>query len=234
MELEQASQVLEDNYQHIEAVHIPDEPLFVPKHFRFPRNSLQYFNKLLVPDGLIQSRVDHHAFEIYRYYKGITAELQILVIMDGAFSFYSMLLNSIQKLIHCDNSLFKFRAHYVTLKTYVNDSPDKSRRVCPSVFKEEWITNKKVLIIEDVYDTGNLMGQLLEVVGGFKPEELNVAVLVHKRNPVNVSFRFSARWTGFVLPNEFIVGCGIDYSERFRELGHIVSLSPAGIEEFKK
>ena len=59
--------------------------------------------------------------------------------MDGAFSFYSMVLHSIQRLLMADNSLFKFRAHYVTLKTYVNDKPDKKRRIDPSVFPEEAI-----------------------------------------------------------------------------------------------
>ena len=91
-----------------------------------------------------------------------------------------------------------------------------------------------MLIVEDVYDSGNLMSQLVSTVTKFEPRDLRVAVLAHKRNPENIPLEFAADWTGFVLPNEFIVGCGIDFSDRFRELGHIVSLSPAGIEEFKK
>ena len=77
------------------------------------------------------------------------------------------------------------------------------------------------------------MSQILECVGAHEPRALRVAVLAHKRNPANLKFGFEADWTGFVLPNEFIVGCGLDYSERFRELGHIVSLSKEGIEHFK-
>ena len=147
----------EAQFKRIRAVHVPEESMFPLDLFRLPSSSLPYFTKMLVPDGLVASRVDRIASEMHEQYSRLKDELSILVIMDGAFQFYSMILSALQKLLHLDNAPFRFRAYYVTLKTYINDKVGDKRCIDPGVFVEKWIKGKEVLVVEDVYDSGNLM-----------------------------------------------------------------------------
>jgi hypoxanthine phosphoribosyltransferase len=81
-----------------------------------------------------------------------------------------------------------------------------------------------VLLVEDIVDSGLTLNYLLKNLRARKPASLEVAALLRKidlqRVPLDI------RYTGFEIPNEFVVGYGLDYAERFRNLPYIATLRP--------
>src|SRR5215813_3281729 len=88
------------------------------------------------------------------------------------------------------------------------------------------IEGKTVLVVEDILDTGLTLQYLLRVLQQRKPKHLRVAVLLDKfeRRIADVH----ADYVGFVIPDEFVVGYGLDYAERYRKLHDVGILSLAG------
>lgn len=84
------------------------------------------------------------------------------------------------------------------------------------------IEGRHVLIIEDIIDTGITLAHLKELLGVRKPKSLRVATLLSKPSQRKVDV--PVEWVGFEIPNEFVVGYGLDYAERFRNLPYIAIL----------
>lgn len=84
------------------------------------------------------------------------------------------------------------------------------------------IEGKHVLIVEDIVDTGLTLKHLKELLGTRHPKSLKVVALLSK--PEARQFETLVDYLGFEIPNEFVVGYGLDYAERFRNLPHIAVL----------
>jgi len=81
------------------------------------------------------------------------------------------------------------------------------------------IEGKTVIVVEDILDTGMTLEYLLRVFEQRKPRRLRVAVLLDK--PERRVARVRADYVGFTIPNEFVVGYGLDYAERYRNLADV-------------
>ena len=92
---------------------------------------------------------------------------------------------------------------------------------------------KNVLIVEDIYDTGHSMNSLLKHLLTLEPASVKVAIAFHKKVEVNIHLNYFANFTGFLIPNHFVIGFGLDYNEKFRELPHLCKINKHGIETFK-
>jgi hypoxanthine phosphoribosyltransferase len=88
------------------------------------------------------------------------------------------------------------------------------------------IEGKVVLVVEDILDTGLTLQYLLRVLQQRKPKSLKVAVLLDKKERRMAAV--SADYVGFVIPDEFVVGYGLDYGERYRNLPDVGILSLTG------
>ena len=86
------------------------------------------------------------------------------------------------------------------------------------------VTDKDVLIIEDILDSGITLTALRAFVAKHKPASLKVCTLLDK--PERRQLPITADYTGFECPNEFVVGYGLDYGERYRNLPFVASLKP--------
>jgi hypoxanthine phosphoribosyltransferase len=86
------------------------------------------------------------------------------------------------------------------------------------------ITDKHVLVVEDIIDSGLTLSWLLKNLGGRQPASLEVCTLLRKPDAVKVDV--PVRYVGFDIPNEFVVGYGLDYAERYRDLPYIGTLRP--------
>lgn len=84
------------------------------------------------------------------------------------------------------------------------------------------IEDKHVLVVEDIIDTGITLNHLRELLGVRKPKSLRVATLLSK--PEQRKVEVPVEWVGFEIPNEFVVGYGLDFAERFRNLPYIAIL----------
>ena len=86
------------------------------------------------------------------------------------------------------------------------------------------ITDRHVLVLEDIIDSGLTLSWLLRNLGSRQPASLEVCALLRKPDAVKVEV--PVRYVGFDIPNEFVVGYGLDYAERYRDLPYIGTLRP--------
>jgi hypoxanthine phosphoribosyltransferase len=87
------------------------------------------------------------------------------------------------------------------------------------------IAGRHVLIVEDIIDSGLTLSWLLKNLESRQPASLEVCTLLRKPDAVTVDV--PVRYVGFDIPNEFVVGYGLDYAERYRDLPFIGTLDPA-------
>jgi hypoxanthine phosphoribosyltransferase len=92
------------------------------------------------------------------------------------------------------------------------------------------INDRDVLIVEDIVDSGLTLSWLLRNLATRHPRSLKVCTLMRKPDAVRDDVDIS--YVGFDIPNEFVVGYGLDYAERYRDLPYIGTLDPKVYEEF--
>ncbi|MCE7083181.1 hypoxanthine phosphoribosyltransferase [Streptomyces sp. ST2-7A] len=86
------------------------------------------------------------------------------------------------------------------------------------------IKDKHVLIVEDIIDSGLTLSWLLANLGSREPASLEIVTLLRKPDAAKVDI--DVRWVGFDIPNEFVVGYGLDYGEKYRNLPFVGTLAP--------
>lgn len=89
---------------------------------------------------------------------------------------------------------------------------------------DEPVRGKNILVVEDIIDTGRTMHYLLEVLGQRAPESVKLCALLDK--PERRVADVKVDYTGFVIPDEFIVGYGLDYAQKYRNLPYIGIIRP--------
>jgi hypoxanthine phosphoribosyltransferase len=89
---------------------------------------------------------------------------------------------------------------------------------------DEPITGRHVLVVEDVVDTGLTLGYLLKLLRGRQPQSLRVCTLLDRESVRLLDLRL--QYVGFPIPDQFVVGYGLDYRERYRNLPYIGVLPP--------
>lgn len=139
--------------------------------------------------------------------------LVCICVLKGAFLFFADIIRRIGREIEID---------FVRLASY-GSATSRSEDIVFSKDLEISIEGKDVLVIEDIVDTGHSMDFLLHVLRRRNPKSLKICALIdkHERREKAVTVDFA----GFKLNDGFIVGYGLDYDERYRELGGIFELS---------
>lgn len=89
---------------------------------------------------------------------------------------------------------------------------------------DEDIDGRHVLVVEDILDTGLTLKYLLKNLASRNPASLEVVTLLHKQGKQRVSI--SCKYVGFEIPDEFVVGYGLDYAEKYRNLPYVGVLKP--------
>jgi hypoxanthine phosphoribosyltransferase len=86
------------------------------------------------------------------------------------------------------------------------------------------ISNRHVLVVEDIIDTGLTLSWLVSNLGSRGPASVEICTLLRKPEALQMSV--DVRYVGYDIPNEFVVGYGLDYAERYRKLRSIATLAP--------
>ena len=94
------------------------------------------------------------------------------------------------------------------------------------------IKGKHVLIVEDIIDSGLTLSWLLSNLGSREPASLKVCTLLRKPDAAKVAI--DVKWVGFDIPNEFVVGYGLDYAEKYRNLPFVGTLAPARLRRLSR
>ena len=88
------------------------------------------------------------------------------------------------------------------------------------------IKGRQVVILEDIFDTGNSLSFTYEHLLSKEPASLKICTLLDKPDRRKPGITLQADYTGFVIPNEFVVGYGLDFNEHYRNLPYIGILKP--------
>ena len=161
----------------------------------------------------IRAKVAELGRKISEDYQG--KELIVVGILKGAAIFCSDLLREITVPVSLD---------FMAVSSY--GASTKSTGVM-RILKDldESIQGKHVLLVEDIVDTGLTLNYLREYLEGRNPASLKVCVLLDK--PSRRKTEVAVEYRGFEIPDEFVVGYGLDYAEKYRNLPYISVLKPS-------
>lgn len=157
----------------------------------------------------IEKRIAELATQIYSDYEG--KKPLFIVVLNGAFLFASELLKNIP--LSCEITFVRLSSYMAT------ESTGKVRQI---IGLEEKLTNRDVIIIEDIVDTGLTMEQLLTQIHALDPRSVEIATLLHK--PEAIKKPVDLRYVGFEIANRFVVGYGLDYDGVGRNLNALYVL----------
>ncbi len=162
----------------------------------------------LISAKAVAARVEGLAREISTYFAG-TDKLVVIGLLRGSFIFIADLVRELDLPVEVD---------FLEVSSY-GDSTESSREVRILKDLRGKIEGRDVLVVEDIIDTGHTLTRVLEILKTRKPARLEVCALLDKPSRREVAVR--ARWIGFEIPDAFVVGYGIDYAQRNRNLPHI-------------
>jgi hypoxanthine phosphoribosyltransferase len=168
--------------------------------------------QVLISEAELRCRIQALGRAIATDYQG--RELVFVAVLKGALMFSADLARAVDLPLTID---------YVALSSYGNRHLSSGR---VQILKDvsESITNKHVLIVEDIVDTGLSLAYLRDHLIARHPADLNVCVLLNKRSHRQVEVPI--QYIGFDVPDVFVVGYGLDYQQRYRNLPFIGILHP--------
>jgi len=162
----------------------------------------------LISAKSIAARVEALAAEISTSFSG-TDKLFVVGLLRGSFIFIADLVREIDLPVEVD---------FLEASSY-GDAMESSREVRILKDLRAEIGGRDVLVVEDIIDTGHTLHHVLEILGTRHPRRMEVCALLNK--PSRREAEVDARWIGFDIPDKFVVGYGIDYAQRNRNLPHI-------------
>jgi hypoxanthine phosphoribosyltransferase len=178
------------------------------------KNDLQ---KILLNENDIRKRIQELGLEIDRHYEG--REILLVTLLDGAIVFAADLIRNLSSPLRLD---------CLRVSSYGNSTdPETAPRILSSLKSE--VEGKDVLLVDDILDTGNTMQRVSEEVLSKNPASLKTCVFLDK--PDRRQNHFRAAWSGFSIPDEFVVGYGLDYAGQYRQLPYVGTLKPSIYEK---
>jgi len=170
--------------------------------------------KTLISGRRIQRRIQALAKQIRRDFPD--EPLHLVSVLKGGVFFLTDLARSIAGEVSFD---------FIAVSSY-GKATRSSGQVRLTRDLDSSIEGKAVILVEDILDTGMTLQYLLKLFQHRKPKHLRVAVLLDKPDRRIAPVR--ADYVGFSIPNEFVVGYGLDYAERYRNLPYVGVLSLGG------
>ena len=164
----------------------------------------------LVSQSDLERRVRELGAEISRDYVG--KDLFLVGVLKGAVFFLSDLMRALE--VDCE-------VDFMAVASY-GSSTDSSGVVRILKDLDATIEGKDVLIVEDIIDSGLTLSYLLRTLKAREPRSLEVCALLTK--PERREVDLPIRYTGFEIPNKFVIGYGLDHAERYRNLPYVAVL----------
>lgn len=171
--------------------------------------------RVLVSEEQIHNRIRELGEEISRHYQdqGMD-ELTIICVTNGSVIFASDLIRELDMYTRLD---------CIRVCSYQDDiNPQSEPEIVDNIRLD--IGGHHVLLIDDILDTGRTVSRIVGILQGFGPATLRTCFLLDKQGRRDVGHK--PDFTGFEIPNEFVVGYGLDFAERYRNLKCIGVLKP--------
>ena len=167
-----------------------------------------YDVQILIDELRIKNRIQEISLEINNFYK-YSKKLLVIGLLRGSFVFIADLARELKMPVEID---------FMTVSSYGNSMISSNNVRILSDLNTD-IKNVDVLLVEDIIDTGHTLNQVVRMLKGRKPKSLEVCCLLNKSSRRETEI--DVQWVGFDIPDEFVVGYGIDYAQNNRNLPYI-------------
>lgn len=169
--------------------------------------------RILISEEQLQSKVAELAAILSEEYAG--KEPIFVGVLKGVVLFFSDMIKRIT--IPCE-------IDFMCISSYSGTNSTGVMQVKKDISCD--IKGRHVVILEDIFDTGNSLDYTYKYLMSKEPASLKIVTLLDKPERRNPNVTVKADYTGFVIPNEFVVGYGLDFNEKFRNLPYVGILKP--------
>ena len=173
--------------------------------------------KTLISEEQLREGIDRLATEIREHYQG--RPLTIVGVLIGSVVFLADLIRRLD---------LPLRLELVQARSYRGDSTRPGPLVLNLDLLSGDIRGRDVLLVDDIFDTGNTLWELVPQIDELGPASVRTAVLLRKQGRCEVPI--APHHVAFDIPDVFVVGYGLDYHDMYRNLPHVAELEPADLE----
>jgi hypoxanthine phosphoribosyltransferase len=182
---------------------------------------------------MIRDRISKLAVDIVKAYRfgELGTRVTMLCVLKGGHQFFSDLCNSLKQLTLTGVSEPPLTFDFIRVKSYADTESTGDVKIESIGVDLKALKDRHVLLVEDIIDTGTTMALLVPYLKSFGPTTVRVATLLQKRTPKSNGFQ--AEFSGFSIPDKFVVGYCLDYNEVYRDMEHICIMNEQGIARHK-
>ena len=178
---------------------------------RVPPRWRHEVERILFTDQQIARRIGEMSREIERDFRG--REMVVVSLLNGTVMFLADLLRRLS---------LPLRLDFLGVSSY-GAGTESGDLVYTKELRLD-VRQRDVLLVDDILDTGKTLSRVIPKLRALKPRRIKVCVLLDKRE--RRAEKVSSNYVGFVIPNVFVVGYGLDYAEKYRNLPFVGVLKP--------
>ncbi|MFZ1936275.1 MAG: hypoxanthine phosphoribosyltransferase [Thermoguttaceae bacterium] len=172
--------------------------------------------KTLLSEDQLREGTRRLAGEIQKHYQG--KPLTIVGVLIGSVVLLADLIRMLD---------LPLRVEMVQARSYRGNSTKPGPLAVNLELLSTGIQGRNVLLVDDIFDTGHTLWELIPQIDELGPSSVRSAVLLQKEGRCEVSMK--PDFVGFTIPNEFVVGYGLDYNDQYRNLPYLAVLEPGEI-----
>ena len=172
-------------------------------------NAMKHTVEVMISEAEIKSRIAELGKQISEHYRDSGSDMVLVGLLRGSFMFMADLCRTIDVAHEVD---------FMTASSY-GSGMSTTREVKILKDLDEDIRGKDVLIVEDIIDSGNTLSKVREILSLRGPKSVAICTLLDK--PERREVTVDVEYVGFSIPDEFVVGYGIDYAQHYRHLPYV-------------
>jgi len=175
------------------------------------------FGKPIVTQEDMQTRIRELGRQITADYA--QKDLVLIGVLKGAFAFYADLARAIR---------LPLRVDFLVVSTYAGKTKAAGKVKVLTELTED-IAGRDVLVVEDIVDSGHTVQHLRKTLGAKNPKSIKVCALLNK--PDRRAVEVVVDYVGFNIPDKFVIGYGLDYQQKYRNLPYLAALENIDLRE---
>ena len=173
----------------------------------------EFLAEILIPADRVQQRIRELGDQISRDYEG--QDLMLVCILRGGVMFLTDLMRAIT---------VPHTVDFMAISSYGAGARQTTGQVRIGLDLASSVEGRNVLLVEDIIDSGHTIASVLELLGSRRPQSLRVCTLLDKAERREA--QVPVDYCGFVIPNKFVFGYGLDLDEYYRNLPYVGVLKP--------
>lgn len=174
------------------------------------------FKEILFSEEEIQLKVEEMAKKISNDYRNCKEPIVMIGVLKGCLPFFSDLVKKID---------IDIRIDYIEASSW-NGGLESSGNVKVTKEINTNLEGKNIIIVEDIIDSGITLEKILDFIRDQNPNSMSIATLLDKPSGRDKSIDIKVDYSGFIVPDAFLIGYGLDYKEIYRNVPYVGIIKP--------